>query len=304
MEYEILNGIKPYLNKKDEKINKDSLDRYKKLFESQEIIQLKFERASYSTNELCIDEIVDGETIIVKMSHEDSINHFNQKHRLSNKLEVEYSVVVTGINEHDKEVSVSHSLAMKMLKKQVNDQIKLNMERKRAGEDIKVILPVKVIRIDTFKNMALVDICGYGIKGFIPGALAQHLGVNSISRLMKPGEVFDVEILHPKTNEDGQHMYCCSRISTLSNPWSGIENKFHKNDIIQVVCVQKRKRNWFGEIKGLSGIQVFCEYPDESNGVTNILVQEGHRYLGYIYSVSEERKLLKARIYKEIPLEK
>ena len=63
-----------------------------------------------------------------------------------------------------------------------------------------------------------------------------------------------------------------------------------------------REKSFFGSVEGLKDIEVFCEYPmkqTDSKG-NPLIIEEGRLYMGMIYRVSEERRMLKARILYKI----
>lgn len=299
-------GHRPNLNvgNKGYTKNEEILDLYRKRFANGEIFELDFSKVNKDGD----FEIFNGDVKIILPASESTT--YGRKYRTYNvgkarKLLQKYQVVVTEINAEELQVKVSHSLAIKRMR----DTLKKKIHEKLAQgkEDANIILPAKVVKIDNSKNVVIIDICRYGLYGYIPAARWQHSYVGDLTRVTKPGDQIDVKVLGYRKSPFGKNsvnMFLCSRKELTKDPWIGIEEKYAKNDIVVIECVQIRQKNWFGVIPGLDGIQVFCEYPDASNKAPEGLrVVLGERYQGYIYAVSEERRLLKARVFKHIQRE-
>ena len=88
----------------------------------------------------------------------------------------------------------------------------------------------------------------------------------------------------------------------MQDPWEDktLGEKYHKGDIVKIRCLSKRENNWFGEINGLSDIQVFAEYPSQKH---DFAIVPGMEYLGTIYYINPEEHSLKARVFQALSLE-
>lgn len=300
-------GLKPNLTIKEtvkqEGISSKLLE-YQECLENGTIFNLNFTRCNRETGDLYKDISGNEDRITIVMPSAESVTPATKNRRLATKLLLDYQVIVTSVDVENSTVTVSHRDAIKKLKNQL--QRKINKELKREDRDKeleKIIVPAKVVMVNKTKNVVIVDIYGYGLPGYIPAANWQHLYTKDVGKFVTIGSVIDVEVLFLKASalgEDSSNMYCCSRKSLTPNPWKGIEERYHVKDIVRIKCVDKQRKHWFGTIDGLEGIQVFCEYPDESNNVTNVRIVLDREYQGYIYAVNEERMLLKARVFKEI----
>ena len=77
--------------------------------------------------------------------------------------------------------------------------------------------------------------------------------------------------------------YLVSRIDLLPNPWEGIQNRFHKGDV--VVCrIFKKMKEFFGaRIDGADGIVALVEFPKDRN----LYIEIGERYMCEVSVVYE-----------------
>ena len=308
MAHEYFNvGLKPNLTipKKDKEIVNDQLlNKYQEYLNNGTIFQVIFSRCNREKGDFFKETGHGEEMITLYMPHDESITPASKNQNLSKKLLLEYNVVVIEVDEEKRIITVSHKIAIRKLKNTL--QRRINKELKRSDRDKeteKIIVPAKVVTIDKSRNVVIVDLCGYGLPGYVQASQWQHLFTKDVGRFAEIGSVVDVEVLFyaiAPLGKNGINMYACSRKNVIENPWKGIEERFKVKDIVRITCVDKTKKHWFGTIDGLNDIQVFCEYPDASNRVTDVRITIGQEYEGYIYSVSEEKMLLKARVFREI----
>ena len=116
------------------------------------------------------------------------------------------------------------------------------------------------------------------------------------------GDIVDVVVLERVERKNGMYYYSCSRKELVQDPWEDqtLGEKYHKGDIVKIRCLSKRENNWFGEINGLSDIQVFAEYPSQKH---DFAIVPGMEYLGTIYYINPEERSLKARVFQALSLE-
>lgn len=142
-------------------------------------------------------------------------------------------------------------------------------------------------------NHTIIDIGNIGILGVIK---MKDWGVAYTDNLRletKYGDIIRVKVIK-QIRWDGKVAYSCSRKEALEeDPWKDIETRLPKHSTVKVTCTSKTLKNFFGKIEGVTGLNAYCEYPDE---VRNIDIITGDTYKGYVCAVNEETKLLRVRI--------
>lgn len=83
--------------------------------------------------------------------------------------------------------------------------------------------------------------------------------------------------------------YLVSRRRLLPNPWVGIEDKFHKGDIVRCSVDCRRNGGFGGRVEGLDDIVAFISYPKDMT----IRMAIGGKYICSVTKASEEKRLLK-----------
>lgn len=182
-----------------------------------------------------------------------------------------------------------------------------------------MVVKAKVLFVSKVNKRVYIDIEGYNILGYVPIKQWTHGYIYNPESRIKKGMVINVKILRYKPDRGNKlrEIYICSRKETLPDPWKGIEQKFPKNSIIEVVATDLQKDKWFAPIPGLD-LDIYCEYPRKNNQLTEeelrgeygkmdieegnppMIIKLGHTYKVRVYNVSEEKKLLKARPIEEV----
>lgn len=144
-------------------------------------------------------------------------------------------------------------------------------------------------------SLVLLNIANLDIIGEIRLAEWSNTYTKSFRNKVKIGQVVEVVVKKIHTWGSGD-IFDCSRRMVLEadgfNPWKDIEHRIPVKTEVRVKCTELEERNFFGSIDGVQELSVYCEYPDNSD----IVIEEGKEYIGYVYRVSEEKKLLRVRI--------
>lgn len=149
-------------------------------------------------------------------------------------------------------------------------------------------------------SMALLNIGNMGIAGVVRRVEWSTAKTKAISYAAKPGDVIDV-VVKGTYKWDSGTVFDCSRREIMEieniNPWAGIEQRISKNTKVNILCVERREKNFFGVVDSLKDIEILCQYPDSGSSIS---IEVGKKYIGKVYLVSEERQMLCARIMEEL----
>lgn len=107
-----------------------------------------------------------------------------------------------------------------------------------------------------------------------------------------------------KRKNDLDHMkvdYFVSRAEAMSDPWQGIEGRFHRGDVVNVHIVARfpsgsRKGKYAGVISGVRDLSCTVELPGESMRYLRVVV--GLTYQCNVLSVSESAKSFVVRPFR------
>jgi hypothetical protein len=274
---------------KETNVDKERLDFYEVKMKSKEILELKFSLADKVGNLY----FYEGD-IRVQMDNLDIKGTiYNVRYR-SNALANSYPVIVTSVDREKKEIHVSHKEAREMTKEELIDEIDAAIEKK---EPLTVIAKVIKIQGKAGSSYAIVDLGGVGITGIIKMKDWSTVFTSDLRLVAKHGDIIKV-VVKNRVLWNGKPGYSCSRGEALEvDPWSGIEEKLQKGTFVNVLCICKRDKNFFGKIEGIDEINAYCEYPDKEK---NIEIVEGISYQGFVAAVSENNKLLRVKIFNRL----
>ena len=277
-------------NNKDDLEKNRTLDKYKAAMDSQQTISLKFEGVDSLKNEAYVEN--NGVRIITKLGElmQSSDAHYLGKTAITR---VVYTVKVTQVDE------VSGCVYCSV----VDEKQSAKMMYTAAIEDALAknktfCVRTKVVFVDVPGRRIFVDIAGVGIQGIITLAEWSKNYTSSFKGIVYSGDIIPV-VITGKTHAKGRPAYACSRrLAVLNDSWNNIEERYPVGSLVTIKCIQMREKSFFGSVEGLKDIEVFCEYPmkqTDSKG-NPLIIEEGRLYMGMIYRVSEERRMLKARI--------
>jgi len=274
------------LNKQEDKENHmhEFLEKYVDYKENKKIFTVYASRADEVGNVYCA---LDGNITGIIPNVEIEGKEYNSYHR-AKKMNKHYSVIVTDVDKETGLVTLSYDQAKKIAKNIMKNKL-LNSLQKNE----KVKLKARIMFVSYNKRINI-DIGGVGLFGYIPVDEWKHGFEYDIKESAKPGMIIDIEILkYKKPIEGKKEAFICSRKNMLPDPWKGIEQKVPKSSTLIITCTDKKENKFFGKSEGID-IDIYCEYPDAER---KIVINKGLKYKGYVYAVSEERKLLKARIF-------
>lgn len=221
---------------------------------------------------------------------------YNPKHKAQH-LGVNYTVTVVDVNEETKTVKVSSFAALKGPREQLEKALKVGIENERY-----LRVPAVVVGTNKYKDknnsftVALINIGGLGIPGAIRLAEWSTAYTKTFWHTIQAGMNIEVVVTGQQNWKTGDVFDCSRRLALDFNPWENIEERLPAKTSVIVKCTSKEARNFFGIIDNLPEINVYCEYPDPGS---NIRIVEGAEYVGYVYRVREESKLLKVRILRQ-----
>lgn len=278
------------LNSKDDEVSKDGkiLEKYEKYKKEKKIFEIYSVRADTAGNVYCS---LEGNITGIIPNPEIEGKKYNPYYR-HKKIDRHYSVIVTDVDFEKKIVTLSHHKAKNIGKEILKQRLLKALENK---ENIKVKARVMFV---AYNNRVYLDIGGVGLLGYVPIDEWSHVYVENLEDEVKNGDIIEVVPMKykPKQKVNGKkknEAFICSRKETLPDPWIGIEEKVPRYSTLVVECTDKKPHMFFGRTEGLE-LNIYCEYPEPER---NIVVLEGMKYKGFVYNVSEEKKLLKVRIF-------
>lgn len=211
-----------------------------------------------------------------------------------------YSVTVREIDEDGKCIYVSHISA----KQQDREKLRGILDKEDG-----VRVPAKVVMVRM--GSILVDIGGLGIPGYIPIREWSPCYTVNLYAHAKRGDVIEVavvgkgdmskeEIEKNFSNWSDQEPYMCSRRVLVKDPWIGISQKLHREDVIVVTCEVKEEKCFFGVTKDFPELNIYCFYPDAENDKNRLEIIPGCSYECWIKHIDEDKKILRAKPFRMI----
>lgn len=266
-----------------------TLDFYESKMKSKEIFTKQFSMADEEGN-----LIVYEDAIRVQLDNLDINGKMYQPKYRANALAGTYHVVVTSVDRKKNVVHVSQNEAKALTKEELDNDLNKAIEN---NAPMVVLARVTKIRGKAGSSYAVINIGDVGITGVIKMGDWSSVFTSDLHLVTKSGDIIKVAV-KKKIFWDGKPGYSCSRGDALGfNPWSGIEEKLPEGTLVNVTCIDKRTKNFFGMIDGIAEINAYCEYPNPDK---NIEIENGEKYQGKVYRVSEEKKLLRVRIFKKL----
>lgn len=272
-------------------VNEDKLrlDFYEEKLKNKEVFEIKFSLADKTGNLYMYEG-----GVRVQLDNFGITGLMYKTRYRAHYLAQTFPVAVNRIDRERKIVHVSHRDARAITKEELKEELDLAIEK---NEPLTVVARLVAIKGDFGKSYAIVDLGGVGITGIIRMKDWSIAFTSDIKLVAKIGDIFKV-VVKKHIRWNGEPAYGCSRAEALGfNPWSGIEEKLPKNTLVNVLCIHKTPKNFFGKIEGIDEINAYCEYPDQDK---NIEILEGATYQGYVAKVNEATKLLRIRIFKKV----
>ncbi|WP_459195640.1 hypothetical protein [Wukongibacter baidiensis] len=212
------------------------------------------------------------------------------------------SVMRVAVKKVDREKNViyfSRALAMDKVRNFLRaDIIKKLKKAKKNNKDYPVV-KAKVMFV-AHNNRVYLNIAGVYLLGYVPIKNWKHGFIYNPKETIENNVIIDVMVVDYKPAINGKdEAFICSRKDLLPDPWEGIEERFKKNDLYEVTCVDRQNDKFYARMPGLE-IDIFVQYPDNSKRDIPIVIETGKKYKIRIYKVSEEKRLLRARVIDEI----
>lgn len=239
-------------------------------------------------------------------------------------------VIVERFNETDKTVALSRVHAIKELSKNfLNEILPVLDEINENGVNYKQYtskfeegndpyfdkyprVKAKVIDYDKKGKRVLVNIAGLDLIGTMDISKFDYKYIYNpekfLEEYMKPNRVIEVALLmyYDNSGQGKPSNFVVSRRHALTNPWTGIEKKIRKDDIIVVTALEKKDSHFFGAYDNFP-LDIKCYYPeipdkqimdDEKYG--RRLVTPGKEYKVKVEKVNPTTKLLTASFLGEL----
>jgi len=213
-------------------------------------------------------------------------------------------VTVKDIDYENEIVILSQIQARKLAANKVLSDIQ---EQVDAGEE--PIVNAIIRSYDKKRKRLLIDVGNMGIRGFILPKDWSTRFVKDVEENSKPyiGKIIPVavigilpakvekKVVNGKTKTIKKDLLVvCSRAKALKDPWEDLDRIYKKNDVTIIKCVEITQNGFYGQIDGLEGINVLCDFPQESSRVP---IYEGTKYMGYIKKIQPERKIFTANVF-------
>lgn len=289
-----LGGISQPVNE----IQRRNLSKYQKAMEDGSFLNMSFTTSNAETGDL---KVWDDDITVVMPADQLTGEAYDLRY-LAQKLRDQYCVVVTDIDMADKIVYVSHYAARKKMQPSIIEQID---EGLAASGPIQV--KGKVVKIQRKNTNGVeedtgvwLDLCGVGVAGWVYIGDWKKTFTSSLRGKVRYGDVIDVLINERVQRSNGSFYYSCSRKELVSDPWMSSKlDEYNEGDLCKIRCTSKRNNNWFGEIEGLSDIEIFTEYPSRLN---NFPIVVGMSYMAKIYRKDVKQRVLKARPFEPVSI--
>lgn len=295
MKFDSIN-FKHYLGKgivKPDDKAKVILDKYQAKQKEEEVISIEFS-ATDTNGDLYT---FDGPVKIILPNKELYGKKYDSYDR-ADKLMYPYGVSVKALDYEKGEVIVSRAQAVAIDRERLKSALDQCIKDEEYCE-----VPARVVRV--LPHLVVIDLGGLGIPGYIRIKEWSKTYTESFRGLVNNNDLVIVSVKSKGMEkklaksmkwQNDEIFYECSRREAMKvDPWEGIEERFPEKAVVRVTCTLKRDRNFFGRIKGLDEINVYCEYPDG-----NIRIIEGFEYEGYVARVSEKTQLLRVRIFRQL----
>lgn len=246
----------------------------------------------------------EGWNIIMKNAESinlgDGKKTYNARRRFY-KVENEYHVVVTEIDEDTSTIQVSHAQATRILRNALSKKIRdeLLAQQKDPSKRKQIILPARIAAINDKEGFLRLDIAGFNIMGI---ANSKNLSYNrkeceKLSDAYKVGDELDVQVYSIGNLKNGMHIFVCgTTFNGRKNVWKGIGERFKEKDVVVVTCKRFIPSGAFiGSIEG-EDISVLCVYPKFIRTRQEHLIQPGRSYKCVVIKVDEKAHKFKCKV--------
>lgn len=291
--------LSKYCDTSDENSSEAVFKKYEKLMENKTVFEYTFSLCSKRGTMYSYENGVNIRMSRMKKNTADIPYMVNSStHDIGNK----YSVIVKEVNRNENTVFLQQDTTPKPEREELLNAL---LEGIESGNYIRV--PATIVGFSgcdretgvSNNSIALINIANLDIIGEIRLAEWSNSFTKSFRNVAKVGQVVEVVVKKIHTWRSGK-LFDCSRRMVLEadgfDPWKGIEQRVPLKTEVRVKCLAIEDRKFFGSIEGVKELNVYCEYPDDPD----IIIEEGKEYIGQVYRVSEEKKLLRVRIREAI----
>ena len=308
-------GIEPVV--KGNYPNEQTMDGAKETFgklmkenmEKKAVFKIEFSSAN-AEGDLMVRH--DGWNIVMKNAESlnlgDGKRTYNARRRFY-KVENEYHVIVTDVDESSGTIFVSHAQATRMLRHTLSKKIRdeLLAQQKNPKKRKPIILPARIVTIHNEEGFLRLDIAGFNIMGI---ANSRNLSYNrkeceKLSDAYTVGEVIDIQIYSIGNLKNGMHIFVCGNtFNGKKEVWKGISERFKVNDMVVVQCKRFVPSGAFvGSIEG-EDISVLCIYPKFIRNGQEHLIKPGYFYKCMVMFIDENEHKFKCKVISTTDNEK
>lgn len=303
-------GIASTLSVNENKTQKNSSEKeafrrlMKENMESNAVFLIDFTSANKEGD---LSVYCDGWNIV--MTNAESLNlgdgerTYNPQRRFF-KLEKEYHVMVTAIDDETSTIYVSHAKATRVLRaalsKKIREELRAQAHKKKAQK--KIILPARVVAINDEEGLLRLDLAGFNIIGV---ANSKNLDYDKtkhklLSDAYKLGDEIDVRVYRIGNLKNGIHVFHCGNTTIEGNVWAGISERIKKDDLVVVRCNKITKYGAFlGEIEG-EKVSVLCVYPKFLRSGREKEIKVGEYYKCSIMKLDEKNKKFTCNVISKV----
>lgn len=200
------------------------LERYKKLMDTGEYMQMAFEKAGADGTLSKVDKDI----IICMASDAITGDPYDLRYK-SQKLADVYYVKVVRVDDESRTVWVSHNEARKDKRPEIEEEINNRLKKDNGNANLRV--KGKVIRIqsktvdgENIDTGVWLDLCGVGILGFVYIGDWANTFTSALKGTVSYGDVVEVCIHEKKIRKQKKQdiiYYACSRKELVEDPWAG-----------------------------------------------------------------------------------
>lgn len=169
-------------------------------------------------------------------------------------------------------------------------------------------IPARIIMVNKGRRIVILDIAGYGIRGYCRMEDWDIMGTNEISmNMIKPGDIAMVSVVGKYENHSDNKRYTTYRcVRKEREPYKNIDKKFPVGTVVRAMAMICDKRGYaFFKIDGFDTLNVLCPFPwmrdkeyENKSSASSIIA--GHIYKIVITQSSEKNRKFKGRVLEEV----
>lgn len=212
------------------------------------------------------------------------------------KIENQYHVIVTSIDEENSIIYVSHAQATRILRKTLATKIRNELKKQRKEKKSKIILPARIVAVDDDQEYIALDIAGFGISGIINRNNLRVGHSQKLSDVYKVRSEIDVCVYRISQLPNGMNVFLCRENSlNIGDAWKGISDRISSGDLVIVKCVKLNNGSFVGSIEG-ERVSVLCIYPRYRRQKRTEEIQVGQYYRAVVVEMDEKKHSLICKV--------